>query len=70
VRDGQFAEFPSLLKPGDLLVLNDTRVIPARLYAQRTLIRDREQPTGRIEVLLTEPVGDKPLAPHPFRVPQ
>jgi S-adenosylmethionine:tRNA ribosyltransferase-isomerase len=57
VRDAQFAEFPSLLRPGDLLVLNDTRVIPARLYAQRTLIRDREKPTGRIEVLLTEPVG-------------
>jgi S-adenosylmethionine:tRNA ribosyltransferase-isomerase len=58
VRDGQFAEFPALLKPGDLLVLNDTRVIPARLFAQRTLIREREQPTGRIEVLLTEPVGE------------
>jgi len=33
VRDSAFAEFPSLLNPGDLLVLNDTRVIPARLYA-------------------------------------
>jgi S-adenosylmethionine:tRNA ribosyltransferase-isomerase len=58
VRDAQFAEFPALLKPGDLLVLNDTRVIPARLYAQRTLIRDREKPTGRIEVLLTEQAGE------------
>jgi S-adenosylmethionine:tRNA ribosyltransferase-isomerase len=57
LRDAQFAEFPSLLWPGDLLVLNDTRVIPARLYAQRTLIREREKPTGRIEVLLTEPVA-------------
>jgi S-adenosylmethionine:tRNA ribosyltransferase-isomerase len=58
VRDARFAEFPSLLRPGDLLVLNDTRVIPARLYAQRTLIREREKPTGRIEVLLTEPAGE------------
>ena len=32
-----FADLPSLLHPGDLLVLNDSRVIPARLYARRTL---------------------------------
>ena len=56
-RDSSFAEFPSLLNPGDLLVLNETRVIPARLYARRTLLRDREKPTGRIEVLLTEPAA-------------
>jgi S-adenosylmethionine:tRNA ribosyltransferase-isomerase len=46
------------LRQGDLLVLNDSRVIPARLYAHRTLVRDREKPTGRIEVMLTEPAGD------------
>jgi S-adenosylmethionine:tRNA ribosyltransferase-isomerase len=57
LRDSSFAEFPSLLRPGDLLVLNDTRVIPARLYARRTLRREREKPTGRIEVMLTEPVA-------------
>ncbi|MGD0521873.1 MAG: S-adenosylmethionine:tRNA ribosyltransferase-isomerase [Terracidiphilus sp.] len=55
LRDASFAEFPSLLQPGDLLVLNDSRVIPARLYARRTLLRDHEKPTGRVEVLLTEP---------------
>ena len=38
-------DLPSLLFDGDLLLLNDTRVIPARLYAHR--------PTGRrFEVLL------------------
>jgi S-adenosylmethionine:tRNA ribosyltransferase-isomerase len=58
LRDANFAEFPSLLHPGDLLVLNDTRVIPARLYARRTVVREREKPTGRVEVLLTEPVGE------------
>jgi len=58
LRDAQFAEFPSLLNPGDLLVLNETRVIPARLYAHRTLRREREKPTGRIEVMLTEPAGE------------
>ena len=58
VRDGQFSEFPALLREGDLLVLNDSRVIPARLYARRTLRRDKEKPTGRIEVMLTEPSGE------------
>lgn len=57
-RDASFADFPSMLGPGDLLVLNDSRVIPARLYARRTLRREREKPTGRIEVMLTEPAGD------------
>jgi S-adenosylmethionine:tRNA ribosyltransferase-isomerase len=57
-RDATFTDFPSLLQPGDLLVLNDSRVIPARLYARRTLIRDHEKPTGQIEVLLTEPAGE------------
>jgi S-adenosylmethionine:tRNA ribosyltransferase-isomerase len=56
LRDANFAELPALLHPGDLLVLNDTRVIPARLYARRTLRREREKPIRRIEVLLTEPV--------------
>jgi len=59
LRDSFFAEFPSLLRPGDLLVLNDSRVIPARLYARRTLLRDHEKPTGRIEVMLTEPAGEE-----------
>ena len=57
-RDSNFGEFPSLLREGDLLVLNDSRVIPARLYARRTLRREKEKPTGRIEVMLTEPAGE------------
>ena len=57
-QDARFTDFPSLLQPGDLLVLNDSRVIPARLYARRTLRRDKEKPTGRIEVMLTEPAGE------------
>jgi S-adenosylmethionine:tRNA ribosyltransferase-isomerase len=58
LRDSNFSEFPSLLEPGDMLVLNDSRVIPARLYARRTLRREKEKPTGRIEVMLTEPAGE------------
>jgi len=56
--DDFFANLGSHLRPGDLLVLNDSRVIPARLYARRTLRREGEKPTGRIEVMLTEPAGD------------
>lgn len=58
LRDSNFADLPSHLREGDLLVLNDSRVIPARLYARRTLRREREKPTGRIEVMLTEPAGE------------
>ncbi|HAI85675.1 MAG TPA: tRNA preQ1(34) S-adenosylmethionine ribosyltransferase-isomerase QueA [Firmicutes bacterium] len=45
-----FGDLPSYLSPGDVLVLNDTRVIPARLRATR--------PTGgRVEILLLQPRG-------------
>lgn len=58
LHDSQFTDFPDLLRARDLLVLNDSRVIPARLYARRTLRREKEKPTGRIEVMLTEPAGE------------
>ena len=45
IHDRSFADLPSLLRPGDLLVFNDTRVIPARL-------RGRKASGGRVEVLL------------------
>jgi len=47
-----FARFPRLLDPGDVLVLNDTRVIPARLFGRRAGM------TRAVEVLLTRPVSD------------
>lgn len=43
-----FANFPSRLERGDVLVLNDTRVIPARLFAQ-----PKGQMKNRLEFLLT-----------------
>ena len=46
--DRHFRDLPSLLREGDLLILNDTRVFPARVYATRA------GAAGRIEVLLTE----------------
>jgi S-adenosylmethionine:tRNA ribosyltransferase-isomerase len=67
LRDSSFADFPSLLNPGDLLVLNDTRVIPARLYARRTVVREREKPTGSVEVMLTEPVTPQMLGAPSLR---
>ena len=56
--DDLFTNLGKHLRRGDLLVLNDSRVIPARLYARRTLRREREKPTGRIEVMLTEPASE------------
>ena len=44
----RFGDLPELLAPGDLLVLNDSRVIPARLVG-------RKESGGRVEVLLVEP---------------
>jgi len=44
-RDLQFRDFPSLLKPPDLLVFNDTRVIPARVFGIK-------ESGGRVEILL------------------
>lgn len=49
--DRHFADLPDLMRPGDLLVFNDTKVIPARLYGQK--------PTGgRIEILVERILGD------------
>jgi S-adenosylmethionine:tRNA ribosyltransferase-isomerase len=55
--DRAFADLPSLLLPGDLLILNDSRVIPARLFATRaglTTQHNSPAPTGHVEVLLTQ----------------
>lgn len=55
--DRSFGELPSLLHAGDLLVLNDSRVIPARLFATRAGLTTQEKsplPSGVVEVLLTE----------------
>jgi S-adenosylmethionine:tRNA ribosyltransferase-isomerase len=59
--DEVFASLPNLLKPGDLLILNDSRVLPARLFATRgglTTQAGSPQPSGVVEVLLTEQVED------------
>jgi len=44
-RDAEFRDLPSLLRPADLLIFNDTRVIPARVFG----LKDSG---GRVEILL------------------
>jgi S-adenosylmethionine:tRNA ribosyltransferase-isomerase len=60
-QDNFFCNLPKILRPGDLLILNDSRVIPARLYATRAGLHTQHNspdPTGRIEVLLTQQLAE------------
>ncbi len=69
-QDLSFREFPDLLRSDDVLVVNNTRVFPARLYGHRS--GQRAQPLsphnpaardflrGRVEVLLTRQLVDDP----------
>lgn len=47
----RFSDLPELLRAGDLLVVNDTRVVPARL-------RGHKESGGRVEILLSRPLRD------------
>lgn len=53
----QFADLPDLLQPGDLLVFNNTRVIPARLFAKK-------ETGGQVEVLVERLLGEHELLAH------
>jgi S-adenosylmethionine:tRNA ribosyltransferase-isomerase len=53
----QFAELPGLLNPGDLLVFNNTRVIPARLFG-------RKQSGGKVELLVERVLADGEALAH------
>ena len=67
----QFRDFPELLRPDDLLVFNNTKVLPARLYGHRSGARaqrlSEENPAardflrGKVEVLLTKQLSASPL---------
>jgi S-adenosylmethionine:tRNA ribosyltransferase-isomerase len=65
--DQRFADLPGLLKHGDLLVFNDTQVVKARLYGQKTsggrleLLIERVLESGRHEVAAHMKVSKKPL---------
>lgn len=55
ITDSAVSSLPDLLRPGDVLVMNDTRVIPARLYGQRGSVR--------VEMLLHKDSGKYGPAP-------
>jgi S-adenosylmethionine:tRNA ribosyltransferase-isomerase len=60
--DAWFRDLPGFLRAGDLLVLNDSRVLPARLFATReglTTQASSPAPSGVVEVLLTEEVDGR-----------
>jgi S-adenosylmethionine:tRNA ribosyltransferase-isomerase len=57
-RDAHVYDLPTLLRPGDRLILNDTRVIPARLTGRRTRASAQGAVTAKIEVTLMEPQAD------------
>lgn len=52
VDDRTFLDLPDLLQAGDLLVFNDTRVIPARMYG-------RKQTGGKVEILVERVLGER-----------
>lgn len=70
VHDRKFLDFPDLLRPDDLLVFNNTRVFPARLYGRRAGLKSqppsprnpasRDFLHGRVEVLLTRQLQQDP----------
>jgi len=51
LHDRDFADLPRLLHPNDLLVMNDTRVIKARLYGQK-------ESGGKVELLVERVLGE------------
>ncbi len=55
--DCQFVDFPGFISPGDLLVFNNTRVFPARLFGQK-------ETGGKVEVLVERLLDDRVLLAH------
>lgn len=55
--DRQFPELLSLVNPGDLMVFNDTRVIPARLFGQKAS-------GGKVEMLVERVLGEHEVLAH------
>ncbi len=57
IRDQKFAQLSTFLNPGDLLVFNNTRVIPARLFG-------RKESGGKVEVMVERVLDDSKLLAH------
>lgn len=58
IHDLHVTDLVDWLRPGDLLVLNDTKVIPARLFGTRARTSAQGDTTAKIEVTLLEPRSD------------
>ncbi len=56
-RQGQFRDILDLLQPGDLLVFNNTRVIPARMFGQKAS-------GGKLEILVERILDDHSVLAH------
>lgn len=57
LQHSQFVDVPDLLQENDLLIFNDTRVIPARFYLQKIT-------GGKVEVLVERILGDGKILAH------
>lgn len=57
IKDGQFSDFLDLLNANDLVVFNDTKVIPARLYGHKAS-------GGKIEILIERIEGERQALAH------
>jgi len=70
--DRKFRDLPEYLRPGDCLVLNDSKVFPSRLYGRREGVHSlpvgKHNPkkwqnlTGKVEVFLLRPVSEDGLS--------
>ncbi|NCB61031.1 MAG: tRNA preQ1(34) S-adenosylmethionine ribosyltransferase-isomerase QueA, partial [Gammaproteobacteria bacterium] len=56
-KQGQFRDILDLLQPGDLLVFNNTRVIPARMFGQKAS-------GGKLEILVERILDDHSVLAH------
>ncbi len=57
VADKQFTDILEMVNPGDLMVFNNTRVIPARVFGQK-------QTGGKLEILVERMLDDKRILAH------
>ncbi|WP_100752896.1 tRNA preQ1(34) S-adenosylmethionine ribosyltransferase-isomerase QueA [Vibrio salilacus] len=57
LQDGTFTDILDQVKPGDLVVFNNTRVIPARMFG-------RKESGGKLEVLVERVLDDKSILAH------
>jgi len=57
IKDQQFTDLSTLVNPGDLMIFNNTRVIPARLFGQKSS-------GGKIEVMVERVLNDQQILAH------